>query len=91
MADASTKRIPQDQPDDSSANGTGSLEELRHLILAPEQEALERLHHRVANPEARTEDEAFAEISARAQGGRQLGPRRSHPTSPRAGRQRRAE
>jgi outer membrane protein OmpA-like peptidoglycan-associated protein len=56
MADASTKRIPQGQPDDSSANGPGSLEELRHLILAPEQEALERLHHRVANPEARTED-----------------------------------
>jgi outer membrane protein OmpA-like peptidoglycan-associated protein len=56
MADASTKRVPQDQPDDSAANGTGSLEELRHLILAPEQEALERLHRRVANPEARTED-----------------------------------
>jgi OOP family OmpA-OmpF porin len=56
MADASTKRVPQNQPDDSSANGAGSLEELRHLILAPEQEALERLHHRVANPEARTED-----------------------------------
>lgn len=56
MADASTRRVPQEQPDDSSANGTGSLEELRHLILAPEQEALQRLHHRVANPEARTED-----------------------------------
>jgi outer membrane protein OmpA-like peptidoglycan-associated protein len=56
MADASTKRVPQEQPDDSSANGTGSLEELRHLILAPEQEALERLRNRVANPEARTED-----------------------------------
>jgi OOP family OmpA-OmpF porin len=56
MADASTKRVPQDQPDDSSANGKGLLEELRHLILAPEQEALERLHHRVVNPEARTED-----------------------------------
>ncbi len=56
MADASTKRVPQEQPDDSSANGTGALEELRHLILAPEQEALERLHQRVANPEARTED-----------------------------------
>jgi outer membrane protein OmpA-like peptidoglycan-associated protein len=56
MADASTKRVPQDQPDDASANGSGSLEELRHLILAPEQEALERLHHRVVNPEARTED-----------------------------------
>jgi len=56
MADASTKRVPQDQPEDASANGAGSLEELRHLILAPEQEALERLHHRVVNPEARTED-----------------------------------
>jgi OOP family OmpA-OmpF porin len=56
MADASTKRVPQDQPDDSPANGTGALAELRHLILAPEQEALERLHQRVANPEARTED-----------------------------------
>ena len=56
MADASTRRVPQEQPDDSSADGTGSLEELRHLILAPEQEALERLHHRVATPEARTED-----------------------------------
>ena len=56
MADASTRRVPQEQPDDSSANGTGSLEELRHLILAPEQEALQRLHHRVANPETRTED-----------------------------------
>src|SRR5271166_6355401 len=30
--------------------------ELRQLILAPEQEALQRLHHRVASPEARTED-----------------------------------
>jgi outer membrane protein OmpA-like peptidoglycan-associated protein len=56
MADASTKRVSEDPPDDSSANGRGSLEELRHLILAPEQKALERLHHRVANPEARTED-----------------------------------
>jgi outer membrane protein OmpA-like peptidoglycan-associated protein len=52
MADASPKRVPQEQPDDS-ADG---LEKLRHLILAPEQEALERMHHRVANPEARTED-----------------------------------
>ncbi len=56
MADASTKRVPQEQPQDPSPNGSGSLEELRHLILAPEQEALERLHHRVVNPEARTED-----------------------------------
>ncbi|HEY4977776.1 MAG TPA: OmpA family protein [Candidatus Acidoferrum sp.] len=56
MADTPKTRVPLEPADDSSANGTGSLDELRHLILAPEQEALERLHHRVANPEARTED-----------------------------------
>jgi outer membrane protein OmpA-like peptidoglycan-associated protein len=56
MADTPTKRVPLDAADDSTANGAGALDELRHLILAPEQEALERLHHRVANPEARTED-----------------------------------
>ena len=56
MADTPKTRLPLDPSDDPSANGTGSLEELRHLILAPEQEALERLHHRVASPEARTED-----------------------------------
>jgi len=39
-----------------SSNGTGSFEELRHLILAPEQQALEKLHERIDNPESRTED-----------------------------------
>ncbi len=56
MADTPTTRLPLDAAADASANGTGSLEELRHLILAPEQEALERLHDRVANAESRTED-----------------------------------
>ncbi|HEY2120013.1 MAG TPA: OmpA family protein [Candidatus Acidoferrum sp.] len=56
MADTPTTRVPRDSPDDPSANGTRPLEELRHLILAPEQEALERLHNRMSNPEARTED-----------------------------------
>jgi len=56
MADASTSRSPREPADEPSANGTGSLEELRHLILAPEQEALDRLQHRVANHKARTED-----------------------------------
>ncbi len=56
MADTPTKRVPLDAADDATANGAGALDELRHLILAPEQEALERLHHRVANAEARTED-----------------------------------
>lgn len=56
MADTPTTRVPRDSPDDPSANGTRPLEELRHLILAPEQEALERLHNRMSNPAARTED-----------------------------------
>jgi outer membrane protein OmpA-like peptidoglycan-associated protein len=56
MADASTSRAPLEPADEGSENGSRPLEELRHLILAPEQEALERLHHRVDSPEARTED-----------------------------------
>jgi outer membrane protein OmpA-like peptidoglycan-associated protein len=56
MADTPTTRVPLEPADDSTANGAGALDELRHLILAPEQEALERLLHRVANPESRTED-----------------------------------
>lgn len=56
MADMPQNRVPLNPAEDSTANGAGTLDELRHLILAPEQEALERLHHRVANPESRTED-----------------------------------
>ncbi len=47
---------PANQSAGPSPNGTGSFEELRHLILAPEQEALERLHERIDNPDSRTED-----------------------------------
>ncbi len=56
MADTPTRRVPLDPADYATANGAGALDELRHLILAPEQEALERLHHRLVNPESRTED-----------------------------------
>src|SRR5580693_2438729 len=56
MADTPKSRSTNEPDGESSANGSGSLEELRHLILAPEQEALERLHNRISNPEARTED-----------------------------------
>jgi outer membrane protein OmpA-like peptidoglycan-associated protein len=73
MADKPTTRIPLNRPEDYSANGTRPLEELRHLILAPEQEALERLHNRVSDPEARTEDISTVVAEAiqrrRAQGG----------------------
>src|SRR5271169_812639 len=56
MADTPKSR-PADEPGDQPfPNGSGSLEELRHLILAPEQKALERLNDRIENPESRTED-----------------------------------
>lgn len=56
MADSPTSRLADESPDDSKTDGSRPFEELRHLILAPEQEALERLQDRVANPETRTED-----------------------------------
>lgn len=56
MADTPKSRSANLPDGESSANGSGALEELRHLILAPEQEALERLHERIENPESRTED-----------------------------------
>ncbi|MGH9676312.1 MAG: OmpA family protein, partial [Candidatus Acidiferrum sp.] len=44
-------------PDDAkSANGADSLEELRHLIIAPEQEDLARLRERIEEPELRARD-----------------------------------
>jgi outer membrane protein OmpA-like peptidoglycan-associated protein len=56
MANAPDSQPPLEPPDEPSANGEQPYQELRHLILAPEQEALERLHQRVASPESRTED-----------------------------------
>ena len=56
MADASTSRPAREPAEEAPSNSTGSLEELRHLILAPEQEALHRLDHRVADADARTAD-----------------------------------
>jgi outer membrane protein OmpA-like peptidoglycan-associated protein len=56
MADTSKSRPVNEPEDDSSSSGSDSYEELRHLILAPEQEALERLHERINNPDLRTED-----------------------------------
>lgn len=56
MADTPATRRALEPAEQASANGSGPLEELRHLILAPEQEAIDRLHQRVADPEARTED-----------------------------------
>jgi outer membrane protein OmpA-like peptidoglycan-associated protein len=55
MADYATKRVPSG-PDDGESAAGDSLEELRHLIIAPEQEDLARLRERVENPELRAQD-----------------------------------
>ena len=56
MADTPATRRAPEPAEQASENGTGPLDELRHLILAPEQEALDHLHKRVCDREARTED-----------------------------------
>ena len=56
MADTPKTRPSNGSEDQTSSNGAGAMEELRHLILAPEQEALERLHERIDDPKSRTED-----------------------------------
>ncbi len=49
-------RLPLDPDEEVSSGSDGSFEELRHLILAPEQEDLARLRERVENAELRTSD-----------------------------------
>lgn len=56
MADAASSRPAREPSAQPPEDNAGSLDELRHLILAPEQEALHRLHRRVADPDARTAD-----------------------------------
>ncbi len=56
MADIPKSRPENESGEDSSPNGSAAYQELRQLILAPEKEALERLHERIDNPESRTED-----------------------------------
>jgi outer membrane protein OmpA-like peptidoglycan-associated protein len=56
MAETPPNR-PAPEPDESSLEPDAQAYlELRQLILAPEQEALERLHQRVDDPASRTED-----------------------------------
>lgn len=56
MADYATKSAPTGPDDGESANGGDPLEELRHLIIAPEQEDLAKLHERIDNRELRAHD-----------------------------------
>src|SRR5271169_6788991 len=56
MADDPVIRLPLNPEEEVLSDAGGSFEELRHLILAPEQEDLARLRERVENAELRTSD-----------------------------------
>src|SRR6516225_3930171 len=53
---ADNRSAPEPEEPPRVADDVQAYRELRELILAPEQEAIERLHRRVDNPASRTED-----------------------------------
>lgn len=56
MPDEPIFRLPLDPEEEETSGHGGSFEQLRHLILAPEQEDLARLRARVESAETRTRD-----------------------------------
>ena len=56
MPDDPIYHLPLDPEEEISAGDASSFEQLRHLILAPEQQDLARLRERVEDPGLRTGD-----------------------------------
>lgn len=56
MAEQAQRRAPEAQPQQNPSNDNHALEELRHLIVAPEQEELADIRDRMDNRERRAED-----------------------------------
>src|SRR5277367_5081583 len=56
MAEDPILRLPLDPDEEETSAHGGSFEQLRHLILAPEQQDLARLRERVEDSAARTRD-----------------------------------
>src|SRR6202795_2975383 len=56
MAEQAQRRAPIPQPPDNSHEDEQALEELRHLIVAPEQEGLQEIRERLDSVERRAED-----------------------------------
>jgi OOP family OmpA-OmpF porin len=56
MPDDPIYRLPLDPDEEISAGDSNSFEQLRHLILAPEQQDLARLRERLEDPGLRTGD-----------------------------------
>jgi len=56
MAEQAQRRAPVSPPPDNPPEGQQALEELRHLIVAPEQESLQEIRERLDSVERRAED-----------------------------------
>jgi flagellar motor protein MotB len=56
MAEQAQRRAPVPQPLDNSQEDEQALKELRHLIVAPEQEGLQEIRERLDSVERRAED-----------------------------------
>jgi outer membrane protein OmpA-like peptidoglycan-associated protein len=56
MAEQAQRRAPVSQPDEKPADGSRAYQELRHLIVAPEQEDLAKIHEQLDDPQRRARD-----------------------------------
>ena len=56
MADQAHRRAPAEQPQENPPSNNHAYEELRHLIIAPEQEEIADIQERLDDRAKRTED-----------------------------------
>jgi len=56
MPEQAQRRAPEAHPQDTPPDGQNPLEELRHLIVAPEQEGIQEIRERLDDVERRAED-----------------------------------
>jgi outer membrane protein OmpA-like peptidoglycan-associated protein len=64
MAEQAQRRAPLGQPQETPKDDSHALEELRHLIVAPEQEGIAEISHRLDNLERRAEDVSSVVVEA---------------------------
>jgi outer membrane protein OmpA-like peptidoglycan-associated protein len=56
MPEQAQRRAPEGPPQETTPGNNNALEELRHLIVAPEQEDIQKIQERLDNFERRAED-----------------------------------
>src|SRR3984893_3351362 len=64
MAEQAQRRAPLGQPQETPKDDSQQLEELRHLIVAPEQEGIAEISSRLDNLERRAEDVSSVVVEA---------------------------